>query len=91
MTRTCTLYCNYLFFRTLSGPEEAEAGSLSPPMGRHLLCAPGTHVHVTGRAINPRVPPPTPPQLLTHRPYCHYTSAIIHREDLTIYNIDINC
>jgi len=34
------------FLRTLPGPEEAEAGSVSPPLGWHLLCASRAHVHV---------------------------------------------
>lgn len=28
------------YIRTLLGPEETETGFVSPPLGRHLLCAP---------------------------------------------------
>lgn len=46
----------FLFLhRTLPGPKEAKAGSVSPPLGWHLLCASRTHVHVI-RGTNICVP-----------------------------------
>lgn len=43
---TCLFFVFFLI-RALLGPEEAETGSVPPPMGRHLLCASWTHVHVS--------------------------------------------
>ena len=70
--------------RTLPGPEEAEAGSLSPPLGWHLLRAPRTHVHVT-RGTKPQ------PLLNCPRPYCDMSprKCGIIREDVT-NNIAVN-
>lgn len=57
-------------FRTLPGPEEVEAGSVSPPLGRHLLCAPRTHVNVIRRTkpASANLRPPVSPHLSCHSP-----------------------
>lgn len=42
--------------RALFGPEEAKTGPVSPPLGRHLLRASGTYVHVTIATPKPNIP-----------------------------------
>lgn len=42
----------FCYIRTLPGPEEAEAGFISPSLGWYLLCAPWTYVYVIPNLYN---------------------------------------